>query len=177
MNLIIGLGNPGEQYKQTRHNSGFLFVEEIARRHRATFQQEDKFISEIAKLQSNNKQYLLQKPQTFMNDSGRAASLLINYYHLNPENDLLVVYDDIDLPLGSYRWRGESAGGHKGMQSVITALSTNKIKRLRLGIASPDNRMRGKIPTDRYVLAKFTPPEFAIIKETIARAADELLAR
>jgi PTH1 family peptidyl-tRNA hydrolase len=169
MKLIVGLGNPGREYRDTRHNIGFRIVEEIARRHGLTFamapsQVPDAFIVKKFGAQP----LLLAKPLTFMNRSGDAVSALSRYYGIEPA-DLLVVYDDIDLPFTKLRARARgSAGTHNGMRSVVERLGSTEVPRLRLGVGRGDRRRE----LADHVLAKFEKDEQSDLEAFIARAAD-----
>ena len=164
--LIIGLGNPGGKYAQTRHNIGFRCIDGIA--HRFNFQGARRlFKAQVTEGVIAGKRVVLAKPQTFMNLSGEAVRDLVRWYKLS-HRDLLVIYDDLDLPLGRIRIRQRgSAGGHKGMQSVVQHLKTMDIPRLRVGIARPGTE--GAI---EYVLATFAPEEKPIVEAAISRAID-----
>ncbi len=169
MKLIVGLGNPGPEYRETRHNIGFKVVEAIARRNDLTFamapsQVPDAFV--VKKFGVHP--VLLAKPLTYMNRSGDAVSALTRYYGIEPD-DLLVVYDDIDLPFTKLRARARgSAGTHNGMRSVVERLGTTAFPRLRLGVGRGD--MRRDLAD--HVLAKFEKDEQSDLEEVIARAAD-----
>ncbi len=160
MKVIVGLGNPGKNYEKTRHNVGFLVLDELKKTlELPDFKEEKKFKSAI----SLNKKVVLLKPLTFMNNSGEAVLSFLNYYKLKPE-DLIVVHDDIDLKLGSAKINfGQGAAGHKGVLSIISCLGTNNFWRARVGIlTSPE-----KEETEKFVLANFSKEEIAIIKEVI----------
>lgn len=169
MKIIVGLGNPGEKYKKTRHNAGFLAMDALLGYFRkngdnfSDFAFEKKYNAEISSGNIDAEKIVLAKPQTFMNDSGKSVSAIMNFYKLNPQNDLLVIYDDVDLPLGAIRNAGESAGGHKGVDSIIKNLGTNQISRVRIGIlGKPKNEISN---TADYVLENFSDHEFdGIIK-------------
>jgi PTH1 family peptidyl-tRNA hydrolase len=167
--LIVGLGNPGREYRDTRHNVGFMVVDELARRHQVTWamapsQVPDAFVAKKFPPQA----MLLAKPLTFMNRSGSATSALAAYYRIEP-GDLLVVYDDVDLPFGKLRARASgSAGTHNGMRSVVQSLGTTDVPRLRVGIGRGDRRR----DLADVVLAKFEPVEQDQLESVIARAAD-----
>lgn len=138
--LIVGLGNPGEQYDQTRHNAGFWFVEEIARQQGAVFRPEAKFFGEVAKIDLNGHQAWLLKPMTFMNRSGRSIQALANFYRLTAEQ-VLVAHDELDLPVGVAKLKtGGGHGGHNGLRDTIAALGGPGFHRLRLGIDHPGDR-------------------------------------
>ena len=131
MKLIVGLGNPGKEYENTRHNLGFQVIEKLA----------SKLNVELNKKKFNGlycqtSDYILLKPQTYMNNSGECISAFLNYFHI-PLANLLVLYDDIALPLGKFRYRGQgSDGGHNGMKNIINCLETKYFKRLRVGIGA-----------------------------------------
>ena len=169
MKLIVGLGNPGREYRDTRHNVGFMVVDEIARRHAldwgmAPSQVPDAFV--VKKFGADS--LLLAKPLTFMNRSGDAVSGLARYYDVVPQ-DLLVVYDDVDLPFARLRARARgSAGTHNGMRSIVERLGTTEFPRLRLGVGRGDTRR----DLADHVLSKFEPDERAGLEAFIARAAD-----
>ncbi len=165
MFCLIGLGNPGRQYLQTRHNAGFLVIDRIA--DEANIKLDKKgFQSIYGKGLINKEQVILVKPQTFMNLSGEAAGPIINYYRI-PLNQVLIIYDELDLPLGSIRIRlSGSAGGHNGLTSVLTSIGNQNIPRLRVGIGRPTNET-----VVNYVLSPFNGPQFMEFKESITRAA------
>ncbi len=169
MKLIVGLGNPGRDYRETRHNIGFMVVDEIARRHDLSFsmapsQVPDAFV--VKKFAPAP--MLLAKPLTFMNRSGDAVSALARYYDV-ASPDLLVVYDDIDLPFTRLRARARgSSGTHNGMRSVVERLGTTEFPRLRLGVGRGDSRR----DLADHVLAKFEPDEQSELETFITRAAD-----
>jgi len=169
MKLIVGLGNPGREYRDTRHNVGFRVVDEIARRHglqwgMAPSQVPDAFVVKKFGVQP----VLLAKPLTFMNRSGEAVAALARYYDIVPA-DLLVVVDEIDLPFGRLRARGRgSAGTHNGLRSIVQQLGTTEFPRLRLGIGRGDARR----DLADHVLSTFEADERPAVEEFIARAAD-----
>lgn len=158
LRLIVGLGNPGPEYAGTRHNAGFQFLDRLAGKHGLKFTLL-KFKAYLAEGEIRGCRVILAKPLTFMNLSGQAVKPLVKSYGIQLE-DLLVVYDDMDLPLGSLRFRPQGgAGGHKGMRSVIEALGNRQFPRLRFGIGRP---RRGD-PVD-YVLSEFTEDEKAAME-------------
>ncbi|WFE67976.1 aminoacyl-tRNA hydrolase [Thiomicrospira sp. R3] len=173
--LIVGLGNPGEQYEQTRHNAGFWFVEELARQHQVVFRPETKFFGEVAKIQLSNSQAWLLKPATFMNRSGQAISALAKFYRIQPEQ-ILVAHDELDLPVGAAKLKtGGGHGGHNGLRDTIAALSTPNFHRLRLGIDHPGDRHQ----VVNYVLKAPSKTERELIDEAIyqaSRVLPEILA-
>jgi peptidyl-tRNA hydrolase, PTH1 family len=138
--LIVGLGNPGREYASNRHNVGFQIADRYAAAHRLTFSKiQSKAI--IASGRVDTVRVILAKPQTFMNDSGRAVGALVNFYKV-PQHRMLVIFDDLDLPYGSVRLRSEGgAGGHNGLRSIIQHLGSNQFPRLRIGIGRPPGRM------------------------------------
>jgi PTH1 family peptidyl-tRNA hydrolase len=169
--LIAGLGNPGREYRETRHNVGFITLDRLAARLAATFGRlESKAL--VAKGEVEGFRLVLAKPQTYMNLSGQAVSGLARFYKV-PLERLLVIYDDVDLPFGSLRMRpsGGSAG-QKGMASIIQSLGTQDFPRLRIGIGRPSGRMDAA----DYVLQTFNRQESALLDELLERAADAALA-
>lgn len=166
MHLVVGLGNPGARYQDSRHNVGFRCADEVARRHQAVFSRQ-LFDARIAWVDIAGKRVLLAKPQTYMNLSGRSVAPLLRYFGLAPAG-LLVVYDDMDLPLGRIRVREQgSAGGHNGMKSIIAALGTQDFARVRIGIGPS-----GAQDAADYVLGRFTPDEAPLVVGALERAAD-----
>jgi PTH1 family peptidyl-tRNA hydrolase len=169
MRVIVGLGNPGREYRETRHNVGFMVVDEIARRHNLTLAMAPSQIPDamLAK-KFGGDAVLVAKPLTFMNNSGEAVAALARYYDV-PIGDLLVVIDEVALPFGRLRARARgSAGGHNGLKSVVARLGTTEFARLRLGVGRGDAR---KDLAD-HVLSKFEADEQSALGEFIARAAD-----
>lgn len=176
--LIVGLGNPGKEYERTRHNTGFMVLDELARRHRAEFHRKLRFnalTAEITLSRSNapRSTVLLAKPQTFMNNSGASVQALAAWHKLSPQ-ELLVVVDDADLPLGTLRLRESgSGGGQKGLVSVIQHLGAQDFPRLRIGIGRPTAESPNQDLAD-HVLSTFDKSETPLVKETITRAADAI---
>jgi PTH1 family peptidyl-tRNA hydrolase len=166
--LIVGLGNPGKQYRETRHNVGFRVVDEIARRHGVRFETSPAE-ADMAKVRDLGEGgTLLAKPLTFMNLSGYAAGELLRYFKIEVA-DLLVVADDVNLPLGRLRARMRgSEGGHNGLRSIIEQLGTNEFARLRVGVGRGDTRRE----LADHVLAGFEAGEQDEIDRALARAAD-----
>jgi len=165
--LVVGLGNPGARYRDTRHNIGFEVVDELARRHGVSFES-SRWEALEARLRDTPGGALLVKPLTFMNLSGRAVAEAARYYRIDP-GDLLVVADDVNLPLGRLRARARgSAGGHNGLASIIGALGTDEFPRLRVGVGRGDPRR----DLADHVLARFEPGEGPAVDEMRARAAD-----
>ncbi len=166
--LVVGLGNPGEEYARTRHNAGFRVVGVLAQRHGLALR-EKRAQARLGHGTIAGRAVVLARPYTFMNSSGRAVAGLRRWLGLPPER-ILVIYDELDLPLGMIRLRGQgSAAGHKGMRSIIAALGTEEFPRLRVGIGRPaDPHMD---PID-FVLQPLTAREDAVWAPVLERAAD-----
>lgn len=165
MKLIVGLGNPGDAYRETRHNVGFKVVDELADRHRADSWRE-KFGGLEAKTRLGETPVILVKPLSFMNLSGQAVQAFSAFYKIAAP-DLLVIVDDAELPLGRLRARRDGgAGGHNGLKSVIECLGTKAFARLRIGVG------RGPGELANHVLGRFTPEEQSVISAAVLRAAD-----
>jgi len=171
LHLIVGLGNPGAKYAQTRHNVGFQLVEQLAGQWKAAWTTEKKFQSKLARFERGGRSIILGEPQTFMNSSGEAISALAGYYHL-PLKQLLVVVDDADLPLGEIRLRARgSSGGHHGLESIEQHLATREFARLRIGIGRADEV--GREITD-YVLTPFGGLELAVLERVLQAASRQV---
>ena len=169
MKLIVGLGNPGREYRDTRHNVGFLVVDEIARRHQLALAMAPSQVPEtfVAK-KYGPEPLLVAKPLTYMNRSGDAVAALTRYYDIGVA-DLMVVVDEAALPFGRLRARARgSAGGHNGLKSIVERLGTTEFARLRLGVGRGDPQR----DLADHVLATFGPGERAELEEFISRAAD-----
>jgi PTH1 family peptidyl-tRNA hydrolase len=162
---VVGLGNPGLKYEFTRHNIGFRIVDNLARDIKTKFKKVKSYYSLISRGMINNHKVMLIKPQTFMNLSGRAVSKIVSYYKI-PFQDLLIVYDDLNLEFGQIRIRKKgSAGGHKGIESIMQYLNSEEIPRLRIGIGNPS--VNFNFDSVSYVLSNFNGDEEDKIKETI----------
>ena len=162
MYIVVGLGNPGKEYANTRHNTGFMFIDKLADKHNISVTKE-KFKALIGDGIIEGKKVLLVKPQTFMNLSGDSLIEIVNFYKEDVEN-IIVAYDDIDLEVGKLRLRSQgSAGTHNGMKSVIGNLGTTEIKRIRIGIGKPN------IALVDYVLGNFSKAD----KDTLDVALDD----
>jgi len=162
---VVGLGNPGLKYEFTRHNIGFRVVDSLARDIETEFKKVKSYYSLISRGMLNNHKVMMVKPQTFMNLSGRAVSKVVSYYKI-PLQDLLIVYDDLNLEFGQVRIRKKgSAGGHKGIESIMQYLHSEEIPRLRIGIGSPS--VSFNFDCVSYVLSNFSDDEEDRIKETI----------
>jgi PTH1 family peptidyl-tRNA hydrolase len=162
---VVGLGNPGLKYEFSRHNIGFRIVDNLAQDMEIEFKKVKSYYSLISRGIINNQKVMLVKPQTFMNLSGRAVSKVVSYYKISLR-DLLIVYDDLNLELGQIRIRKKgSAGGHKGMESIMQYLKSEDIPRLRVGIGNPS--VNFNFDCVSYVLSKFNGDEEDKIKKTI----------
>ncbi|OGY88603.1 MAG: aminoacyl-tRNA hydrolase [Candidatus Komeilibacteria bacterium RIFCSPLOWO2_01_FULL_52_15] len=168
MKLIIGLGNPGAKYKDTRHNFGARAVELLAKKLEANFKMSKKLNARVAAAKLDGADMLVALPQSFMNESGMPVSSLFHYYKVGSE-DLIVVYDEIDLPFGTVRVGNfTSSGGHKGVQSIIDTLGTPAFARVRLGIGPQTG------PAENYVLEKWSPDQHEKLPELLDRATDAI---
>lgn len=167
--LIVGLGNPGREYRENRHNIGFMLIDRLAIRLNARL---SRFQSKalLASTRHREKKIILAKPQTYMNLSGQAIQSLTHFYKIPLEN-LIVAHDDLDLPFGTIRLRPKGgAGGQKGIKSAIQHLGTQEFPRLRMGIGRPPGRM----DPAAYVLQDFSRAEEQLLSETLDRAADAI---
>jgi PTH1 family peptidyl-tRNA hydrolase len=165
--LVVGLGNPGPKYTETRHNAGFWFVEALAGQYRARFLPEKKFHGEVARISLDGKDIWLLKPETFMNRSGLAVVSLAAFYKIAPEN-ILVVHDEIDLKAGVARLKsGGGHGGHNGLRDIVAHLGTKDFQRLRIGVDHPGSK---HLVVD-YVLKR---PD-ATDRQSIEEAIDDAL--
>lgn len=161
MKLIVGLGNPGGEYVFTRHNAGFRVVDELAQQLDISFQTTPKMFAEVAK----NTEYIVIKPQTFMNDSGKAVQAALHFFKLHPE-DLTVIHDDLDIPFGSYKiQQGTGPKAHNGLTSIYASLGTREFNHIRVGV---DGREADTaIPPKNYVLQPFSKEEEVVLKTVI----------
>lgn len=165
MRLILCCGNVGEKYCMNRHNAGFMVADYLAYKEGFEFKLEQKLKCYIAKF----KDILVVKPTTFMNLSGEALSLVMNYYKVSPE-DILVVYDDLSINLGTIRFKASgSDGGHNGVKSIIQHLKSNKFDRLKFGIGPQPN-----IPSEKFVLGDFSSQQQPELKESLVRAVEAI---
>jgi PTH1 family peptidyl-tRNA hydrolase len=170
LRIVAGLGNPGARYERTRHNLGFRVVEELAGRRGATFDRE-----ECGGLVAEQEDVLLVKPLTYMNRSGYTLRCLRERRDVAPA-EMLVVYDEVRLPLGRLRVRrGGDPAGHRGMESIVNNLRTTDVPRLRLGVGPTDAELPGQVMSD-YVLGEFEAEEEAVAREMVTRAADAVEA-
>ena len=167
--LIVGLGNPGDDYEETRHNAGFKVAKEFAKIHGLKFRQESRVYGELAEGKIGDSKVLVLLPMTYMNNSGKAVQACINYFKLGLEN-VVVVVDDVAFDVGDLRLKKEgSSGGHNGLKSIEGTLKTSSYPRLRIGIGSP----RRQVLAD-YVLDKFSAGEKKDLTEVLSQAVDVL---
>ena len=175
MKLIVGLGNPSKTYAHNRHNVGFRCLNYFAKLHSIRFDRRQ-CQAKVGLAEVSGEKLLLAKPGTFVNLSGNAVACLVHKHNI-PLSDLLVIYDDLDLPLGKIRLRQSgSSGGHKGMNSIISALGSEDFPRIRVGIGRPQAREQS-ISEDaivNYVLSDFSPQEEAIIRPVIAKVSEAI---
>jgi peptidyl-tRNA hydrolase, PTH1 family len=166
--LVVGLGNPGHEYQDTRHNAGFWWVDEFARKHGVQFREENKFHGLVARVQAQGRDTWLLKPQTYMNVSGRSVVALALFYKILPD-EILVVHDELDLPPGSAKLKlGGGHGGHNGLKDLIAHLGTKDFWRLRIGIGHPGERTE----VTNYVLNAPRREEQPLIEQAMQRAQD-----
>lgn len=171
LHLIVGLGNPGPEYAETRHNAGFLVVEELARRWRVLWKEEGRFQARMARGEAAGRPVLLLQPLTWMNLSGEAVGAAARYFRV-PAERLVVAVDDADLPLGALRLRpGGSSGGHHGLESVGQHLGTRDFARQRIGIGRRDPAQR---EITGHVLGKFGPEERPVLEQVLRSAGNQL---
>ena len=173
LSLVVGLGNPGEKYAGTRHNVGFMALERLAKRQNSSFKQQSKLHALVAEVGQGAERLRLLMPQTYMNDSGRSIRAALDWFGLEP-NQMLILVDDMDLPLGRLRLRlSGGAGGHNGLRSTIAHLGGQEFPRLRIGIGAPAlNPVERKQRTVGHVLGRFAVAEQPVLEEVI----DEVLA-
>ena len=170
LHLIVGLGNPGAEYAKTRHNAGFLLVEQLAERWRAHWTTAQKFKARLGRAKRGPRRLLLCLPQTFMNASGEAVRAVAGYYGVPPER-LLVVVDDADLPLGEIRLRARgSSGGHHGLESIAQHLGFRDFPRLRIGIG----RAAGAREITDYVLSRFGSTEAGLVAMVLNATCEQV---
>lgn len=182
MEIIVGLGNPGKKYENTKHNVGFMVLDYLAREQRLKWKENKKMNAWTCEYEDK----LLAKPRTLMNNSGLSVQVLLSYYQLLPKkwkilpkqgadltDTLTVIHDDADLPLGKYRVSQNSrSGGHKGIQSIIDHTKTQQFTRIRMGIYTP---MKEKMPTPQFVLQRFSQEEKKTIEKLIPGVIEEHL--
>ncbi len=174
--LLVGLGNPGQKYERTRHNIGFEIIDDLAKAWFVKLSDNKRFQGHVAETRSvSGDRLILLKPSTYMNRSGQSVRAVLDWYKLEP-SQVLVIYDDMDLPIGKLRMRlSGSAGGHNGMKSIISHLGTQDFPRLRLGISRADG---AENQADRtvisHVLGKFSPDERKVVDATVSLAGEAI---
>ncbi|WP_162012021.1 aminoacyl-tRNA hydrolase [Streptococcus sp. S784/96/1] len=168
--LIVGLGNPGSKYHETKHNVGFMAIDLWAKSLSVTFLEEKVFKAEVGSTFVNGEKVYLVKPTTFMNLSGIAVRALLAYYNI-PIEDLIVIYDDLDMEVGKIRYRQKgSAGGHNGIKSIIAELGTQKFDRIKIGIGRPKQGMT----VVNHVLGRFESDDYIRITMTLDKVVESL---
>ncbi len=168
MKCIVGLGNPGKEYEKTRHNVGFMVIDLVAKELNFSFKK--KFNAEIAKGIYNGETLILVKPQTYMNNSGEAVRMITDFFQIDHQ-DIIIIYDDLDLPIGKLRLREKGgSGGHNGMKSIISHLNHQIFKRMRIGIGNLD-----KEQVIKHVLGSFSKEEKEILSKSLERAQNACL--
>lgn len=173
MILLIGLGNPDKKYENTRHNAGFMLIDKIQKIWEfPDFEFNKKFNAEISKNNLEEKEILLVKPQTYMNLSGVSVKAILDFYKLTPD-DIIVIHDDVDIPLGKYKIAVDSSSaGHNGVQNIIDQLGTQKFRRIRIGVGqSVGEALVCRLNAHDFVLEKFTASEL----ETIEKISEDIL--
>ena len=170
--LIVGLGNPEPKYDRTRHNIGFAAIDAISRAWQINLSENRKYQGEFGEGQQQLTKIRLLKPLTYMNRSGQSIRAVTDWFKL-PPTSVLIIYDDMDLPLGKLRLRlSGSAGGHNGMKSAISHLGNQNFPRLRIGIGKPQNAVVGEANTISYVLGQFNAQESAMVTEILSSVVD-----
>ncbi len=162
MRIIVGLGNPGTKYKRTRHNVGFIILNELAERLGLNWAEEKKFNAEIARGEYEGEEILLVKPLTYMNLSGECVSLICSYYKEKLEN-IIVIHDEVDLPFGEIRKQfARGTAGHHGIENIVEKLGTNEFFRIRIGVGRPEDK---RYEVNDWVLSDFTEEELNELKK------------
>ena len=172
---LIGLGNPGKKYSKSRHNIGFLVLENLSRKYNSNFLLKDKLKSSCSEFKINNSTYRLFLPNTFMNNSGDAVRAIVDWYKINL-GQIFIIVDDKDLPLGKIRFRKKgSSGGHNGLKSIIEKLQTHEFNRIRIGIGSPpSNKEIKNFNTISHVLGNISLEEKLILDKVYKRVIESL---
>ena len=176
MKLVVGIGNPGKDYEKTRHNVGFMLLEQFLKDYepirKTVWENNTKLKSDIAEIfwqgkNGKNERIILVKPKTYMNNSGMAVSLITSFYKIEPEN-VWILHDDVDFPIGSMRIRfGGASAGHRGVMSIIESLGSDKFWRFRLGIGRPGESEHSGV--SHYVLDRFSHQDHAKVREMLHR--------
>ena len=172
---LIGLGNPGKKYSKSRHNIGFLLLENLAKKYNSNFLLKEKLKSSCSEFTINESTYKIFLPNTFMNNSGDAVRAIIDWYKINL-NQIFIIVDDKDLPLGKIRFRKKgSSGGHNGLKSIIEKLQTENFNRIRIGIGSPPSmKGRNNFNTISHVLGNISTEEKSVLDKVYIRVIESL---
>ena len=171
---LVGLGNPGKKYSNSRHNIGFLLLENLSKKYNSNFLLKDKLKSSCSEFKINNSNYRLFLPNTFMNNSGDAVRAIVDWYKINLDQ-IFIIVDDKDLPLGKIRFRKKgSSGGHNGLKSIIEKLQTNEFNRIRIGIGSPTSIKEKNFNTISHVLGNISQEEKLILDKVYKRVIESL---
>jgi len=172
---LIGLGNPGKKYINSRHNIGFLLLENFSKKYGSSFLLKEKLKSSCSEFQINNSTFKLFLPNTFMNNSGDAVRAIVDWYKVNLDQ-ILIIVDDKDLPLGKIRFRKKgSSGGHNGLKSIIEKMKTQNFNRIRIGIGAPPSHERtNDFNTISHVLGNISPEENSILDKVYKRVIESL---
>ena len=172
---LIGLGNPGKKYSKSRHNIGFLVLENLSKKYNSNFLLKDKLKSSFSEFKINDSTFRLFLPNTFMNNSGDAVRAIVDWYKINLDQ-IFIIVDDKDLPIGKIRFRKKgSSGGHNGLKSIIEKLQTNNFNRIRIGIGSPQS-IKGKnnFNTISHVLGNISKEEQSVLDKVYERIIESL---
>jgi len=172
---LIGLGNPGKKYSKSRHNIGFLLLENLSKKYNSNFLLKDKLKSSCSEFQINNSYFWLFLPNTFMNNSGDAVRAIVDWYKINLDQ-IFIIVDDKDLPLGKIRFRKKgSSGGHNGLKSIIEKLQTNQFNRIRIGIGSPPSiQGTNNFNTISHVLGNISKEEKLILDKVYKKVIESI---
>tara|TARA_A100001388_G_scaffold23361_1_gene15301 strand:+ start:331 stop:960 length:630 start_codon:yes stop_codon:yes gene_type:complete len=172
---LIGLGNPGKEYARNRHNIGFLLLEKLSEKYNSNFLLKNKLKSSCSEFKINNSTYKLFLPNTFMNNSGDAVRAIVDWYKINLDQ-IFIIVDDKDLPLGKIRFRKKgSSGGHNGLKSIIEKLQTQNFNRIRIGIGSPPSiKGTNNFSTISHVLGNISPEEKSILDKVYKKVIESL---
>jgi len=172
---LIGLGNPGKKYSRSRHNIGFLLLENLSKKYNSNFILKDKLRSYFAEFKINDSTFRLFLPNTFMNNSGEAVRAILDWYKINIDQ-IFIIVDDKDLPLGKIRFRKKgSSGGHNGLKSIIEKLQTQNFNRIRIGIGSPPLIKGGNYNTISHVLGNISLEEKSILDQVYKKVIESLV--
>ncbi len=176
MKIIITLGNPGQQYANTRHNAGFIIADELQKSLGfSEFEKNSKFDALVCEKNSDGEKILLAKPQSFMNNSGQVVKKMLDFFKI-PKENLTLLHDDLDIELGAFKISlDSSAAGHNGVQSIIDNLGSQQFKRIRLGIEGSEKKKDRIIPGEVFVLQDFSGEELEIIKKLTEEVSREIL--